>query len=175
MDLFDIDTVEPSELPFELLAALLHGRCPDLGRDRRLLAAAVERGVQRPFRIAVHRRGVDEPRPAGKGRPDDVTRQLRVSSERVPRTETDDRAEAALFHHSATRNRAASPAAKAHVKKYGSSPRPPPMCESGRRPHSSCQPSTSTSSRELSQSGAPGCCGHATVTSAAVSSRMVPV
>ena len=47
------------------------------------------------------------------------------------------------------------------------------MCENGRRPHSSCQPSTSTSSRWLSQSGASRPCGHATCTSAALSTPAV--
>ena len=50
--LLDVDAAVPLDLPPELLAALLDRRRPDLRRDRRLAAPALERRAERPLGAA---------------------------------------------------------------------------------------------------------------------------
>jgi hypothetical protein len=110
VNLLDLDATEPVQLAVELRSTLLHGVGPDLGRDRRFVAPAVDRCTERALGPAVHRRGVEQPHPRLERRADDFAGQLRVAAERVPRAEPDHRPQPALVHQR-TRLRASLPAA----------------------------------------------------------------
>src|SRR4051812_6380931 len=140
--LLDLDASEPLDLAPELLAALLHRARPDLRRDIRCIAPARERGAERRFRAAVHRRGIDHATAGIERRSDDVRGGVGVTVERIPRSEADDRPQPPFRDHPASEC-ARRPAANAAAKNHASSSGPRPMDASGSPAHASRQPETS--------------------------------
>ena len=144
--LLDLDpAAEPLALIRDTAPALLDRVAQIFVATTTSRAPAVERRPERALRPAVHRRRVDETRPASSGRADDRPCEIGVAAERPPRAETDDGAETPLFHHG-TRLLGERPAANAAAKKAGSSSGPRPMCESGRPSQTSRQCDGSRSS-----------------------------
>src|SRR5215211_2175125 len=172
--LLDLDAAEPLELPGELRPPLLDGARPDLGRDDRVLAPILERRGQRALGLPVHRRGIHDPSAGLERSLNHTPSEVWVASEAVPGSEPDDRPQPP-FLHQGTSPRATLPAAKAAAKNHGSTSGPRPMWESGSPAHASSQPSTSTSTRGSSHSGASRPFGHAIRTSPRQSSTTARV
>src|SRR2546430_10300031 len=174
VDLFDLDTVEPSPLALVLGWSLAKRTRPDLGGGGSLEAPFANDAAQRPFGAAVHRRRVDDAAVRVQGSLDDLPSQRRVIVERLPGSESDDRAKPPLLHQPMS-VRASLPAAKAEAKNHGSSSGPRPMWSSGRPSQAARHSLTSSSRPQSSQSGASRPTGQATETSPRQSSKTARV
>src|SRR6266508_73121 len=96
--LLDLDPAEPPELVGKLAAAFLDRARPDLRCDRRLPTLAAERSGKRLLRCGIHWGRVEEPAARFERSAAHAAGELSIGIERVPRSEPDDRAEAALLH-----------------------------------------------------------------------------
>src|SRR4051812_10949390 len=106
--LLHVDAAVPLELARELAPSLVDRRRPDLRGDDRPVSLSGERGRQRLFGTAVHRRRVEQAHAGAHRGGDDFAGEIRVVVERAPRAEADDGPEAALLHHARAPSSSAS-------------------------------------------------------------------